>query len=85
MKSALEESMKLTGKTKFKTQLWSFGIQKNAPSVIIDAESIDKIPDRFIKYAEPEINKAALKEALNAGEDLKGIAHFEQSQSLRIR
>ena len=36
MKKALQYSMVQTGKTKFKTALFSFGIQKNPASVVID-------------------------------------------------
>ena len=36
MKKALQFAMQTTGKTKFKTALFSFGIQKNPASVVID-------------------------------------------------
>lgn len=84
MKDVLQDAMEETGKTKFKTTLFSFGIQNNPASVVLDTD-IYSIPDKFIKYAEPEVNKTLLKEALNAGEDLKGIAHLEQTRGLRIR
>lgn len=85
MKEALQLAMEKTGKTKFKTELFSFGIQKSAPAVIVDEQYIENIPERFLKYSEPTINKTAIKEAINAGEDLDGIAHLEQKQSLRIK
>ena len=85
MKSALQGAMEITGKTKFKTDLFSFGIQKNAPSVIIDASDVNNIPPDYLKFREPEVNKTAIKEAILNGEDLEGIAHLEQGQSLRIR
>ena len=85
MKSTLQEAMELTGKTKFKTDLFSFGIQKNAPSVVIDAADIRDIPEDYLKFKEPEVDKTAIKNAINAGVDFEGLAHLEVSQSLRIR
>ena len=73
MKAALQYAMQATGKTKFKTALFSFGIQKNP------------IPDRFLIPQDPQIDKKAIKEALKAGEDLEGIAHLSETYSLRIR
>lgn len=84
MKTALKNMMELTGKTKFKTELFSFGIRKNAPAVVMDEQYIENIPREFIRVKE-EVDKTAIKEALNAGFDLEGIAHLEQSQSLSIR
>lgn len=85
MKSALQMSMEVTGKTKFKTELFSFNIQKNAPAVVMDVEDINDVPEEYLKYKDPEIDRAAIKEAINNGADLSGIAHLEQGQSLRIR
>ena len=84
MKMALQSMMTITGKTKFKTDLFSFGIQKNAPSVVIDTD-INNLPTEFLKFREPEVDKTKLKEALKNCEDLSGYCHLEQSESLRIR
>lgn len=85
LKSTLQGVMELTGKTKFKTDLFSFGIQKNAPSVVIDVDNVRDIPEDYLKFKEPEVDKTAIKAAINDGVDLSGIAHLEQSASLRIR
>ena len=85
MKAALQYAMQATGKTKFKTALFSFGIQKNPAAVVIDEGYIENIPDRLLIPQDPQIDKKAIKEALKAGEDLEGIAHLEQTESLRIR
>ena len=85
MKLRLQESMKITGKTKFKTDLFSFGIQKNPPSVVMDEQYLENIPERYLVPQEPTIDKKKIKEDLKAGVDLEGIAHLEQSESLRIR
>lgn len=85
MKEALQFSMETTGKTKFKTELFSFGIRKNAPAVIMDEPYIENVPERFLKYSDPTINRTAIKEAIQNGEDLEGLAHLESSNSLTIR
>lgn len=85
MKAALQSVMEATGKTKFKTDLFSFGIQKNAPSVVIDVEDVRDIPEDYLKFKEPEVDKTAIKAAINDGVDLTGIAHLETKCSLRIR
>lgn len=85
MKSALQMAMETTGKTKFKTELFSFGIRKNAPSVIMDEPYIENVPERFLKYSEPTINRSAIKEAIQSGENLEGLAHLEQTESIIIK
>ena len=83
LKGRLQNVMELTGKTKFKTELFSFGIQNNPASVVIDDEKM--IPGEFLIPQAPKIDKTAIKDALKAGVDMAGIAHLEQTQSLRIR
>jgi hypothetical protein len=85
MKETLQFAMETTGKTKFKTELFSFGIRKNAPAVVMDEAYIENVPERFLKYSDPTINRSAIKEAIQKGEDLEGLAHLEQSTSLSIR
>ena len=85
MKQALQFAMQATGKTKFKTALFSFYIQKNSASVVMDEPYIENIPERFLIRKDPEINRKAIKEAINNGEDIGGIAHLEQTESLRIK
>lgn len=85
MKSALQYSMQVTGKVKFKTALFSFGIRKNPPSVVIDTANVRDFPGVYIIESEPILDKKALKDALKAGEDLTGLCHLEQTESLQIR
>lgn len=90
MKQAMTDAMILTGKTKVKGELFSFNVQKNTPSVVMDCQYIELVPDEYLKQKEPEIDRAKLKEVLSgddtqAIERLEGIAHLEQSQSVRIR
>ena len=82
MKERLEDAMLATGKTKFKTDLFSFAIQKNPKSVMID--DISRIPKEYLIEQEPKVDRAKLKADLTAGVILDG-AHLEQSESLRIR
>lgn len=83
LKSKLEEVMRETGKTKFKTARFSFGIQKNgglAPLWI--TEDINIIPEHFIKK-EPDNTK--IKQALEEGKELVFAHYEERGESLRIR
>lgn len=89
LKRMLQESMEATGKMKFKTQLFSFGIQKNAPSLKILDERL--IPEDYLVPQPPKVDTAGIKAAAkeNGGElideDGSVWAQLEQSQSLRIR
>ena len=85
LKLALQKSMEITGKTKFKTELFSFGIRNNAPSVIMDETDIRKIPSEYLRIRDPEVDKSKLKDALKNGIDLSGVAHLESSTSLSIK
>lgn len=85
MKEALQQAMEVTGKTKFKTELFSFTVRNNAPAVVVDEQYIENIPEEYLRIREPEVDKTKLKEALKAGVDLEGIAHLETSTSLAIK
>ena len=74
--------MTATKKTKFKTQLFSFGIQKNPPSVQIKNEA--EIPSRFYMFPEPVLDKTALKNYLKQN-GAQEYAELVQTESLRIR
>lgn len=81
LKQYLEEQMLLTGKVKFKTELFSFGIQKNAPS--LDVVTEDNIPEEFY-IVERKLNRTDLLKAVKAGLELDGVG-LKQTESLRIR
>ena len=86
LKEGLLYSMLTTGKTKFKTDLFSFGVQKAPVSVVLDDEDIENYPEEFLR-TKVEINKSALKESMLAAgiDSVKGLAHLEQKDTLRIR
>ena len=79
MKEALETSMKITGKTKFKTDLFSFNIQKNAPKLVITGD----VPREFLIPQPPKVDNNKIKNLLKV--EKLDYAHLEQGESLRIR
>lgn len=83
LKATLEGAMIATGKLKFKTPFYSFGIQKNPPTVIID--DAEKIPPEYLVWTEPTVNKKQMLVDIRSGKDLAGVAHLEQTEGLRIR
>lgn len=90
MKGICEQAMRITGKPKVKTTFYNFYFQKNPESVVLEEGYIKNIPEEFLIYQEPKVNKTAIKEALKGDDEalkerLEGIAHLEQSESIRIR
>lgn len=85
MKESLQRMMELTGKTKFKTLLYSYNIQKNPASVVIDDET--KVPNEFWIAQEPKLDKKGLIDWLKGLDEADECewAHLSQSESLRIR
>lgn len=81
LKEYLQNAMLVLDKRKFKTDLFSFNIQKNAPSLKILDES--KIPEDYYKI-ERKLNKNDLKEAVKNGL-FEDAAELVSSESLRIR
>ena len=81
IKASLEKAMRETGKVKFKTNLFSFGIKKNPASLVIDDDHA--IPPEYI-IIEQKANKTAIKQAIKKGETFDW-ARLEQSESLNIR
>ena len=72
-----------TGKTKFKTELFNFGIQKNPPKLVLDKE-VEDIPMDYYIFQDPIADKEKIKQELKEGKELD-FAHLEQGESLRIR
>lgn len=82
LKSNLQNTMQQLGKTKFKTELFSFNIQKNGgvQAITIDGE----VPEEYTKtIIENDTDK--IRADLEAGKELP-FAHLEpRGESLRIR
>lgn len=76
----LEEAMIATGKKKFKTNLFVFSVQKNAPSLDDFDEAI--VPEEYWKVTR-SVDRSALLKAVKNGE-VEGIG-LKQTESLRIR
>lgn len=85
MKDNLQECMIATGKRKFKTDLFSFNIQKNggALPVILDVPT-EALPDFLVQVTEkPDLRAIALY-IENSGDT--SYAHYgERGESLRIK
>ena len=82
MKEALCKAMIACDKRKFKSSRFSFWVQKNTPSVVIDKPA--DIPFDFYRTPEPEIDKNAIKKALSEGKELD-FAHLETTEGVRFR
>lgn len=84
LKKAMFDSMKLTGTTKVKGQLFTVAIQKNGGKlpVIVDVET-SELPDNLVKIVEsPDLE--AIAKLLESGKC--NYAHFgERGESLRIK
>jgi len=84
MKKSLQMAMETTGKRKFKTSLFSFGIQKNPPRVVMDAENLTDIPIDYLVPQDPTVDKKKIIAELKSGAVLP-FAHLEQDEGIRIR
>lgn len=81
LKDYLEATMIATDKRKFKTDLFSFNIQKNKASLkILDEE---KVPEEYVEY-DRKILKDKLKKAIAEGLEVD-YAELIQTESLRVR
>ena len=84
-KGLMHETMNAAGEKKLPCGTFTVSLQKNPESVVMDESHIENIPEEYLKFKEPEIDRAKIKEHLKAGVDLEGIAHLEQTEGLRIR
>ena len=87
LKDNLQESMIATGKKKFKTNLFSFNVQKNggADPVIVDVET-SELPDDLVIITEAPDKKAIAALLKSDPETGAKYAHFaDRGESLRIK
>lgn len=86
--SHLEGAMRATGKTKFKTDKFSFAIQKNGGKLPVELKvpDADYLPDEYVRMTR-DVNMTAIREALERGDEkVKEFATYkERGESLRIR
>ncbi len=83
LKDTLFNSMQATGKTKFKTDLFSFGIQKNGGKRPIELVPDAEIPKEYLKKPEP--NNDLIRKALEEGKTLPFAVLKEAGTHLVIR
>lgn len=88
LKEHLYNSMKVTGKTKFTTELFSFNIQKNGGkrALTIDKD-LELIPDDYRIKQPDKIDGDKVRDLIkDLGDDKCEFAHLEpQSEGLRIK
>lgn len=82
LKKHLYDSMKATGKTKFKTDLFSFSIQKNGGLQPMEIVPDVEIPD---EYCRKEPDNTKIREALKNGAELSFAVLKERGDHLVIR
>lgn len=83
LKVNLEDMMRATGRMKFKTALFSFGIQKNGGVLPLMFAPDIPVPAEYLKPGDPDTAK--IRQALENGEALSFAAFGERGESLRIR
>lgn len=85
LKELMKLAMNTAGEKKLPCGTFTVSVQNNAPSVVMDEQYIENIPEDYLKYRDPEIDKKKLKDHLEKGIAPEGIAHLEVSSSVRIR
>lgn len=85
LKDNLQKTLKQIGKTKFKTELFSFNIQKNGGKLPLIIDDIEKVPNEYFKHTEKELDNTKIREAIDLGEKILFAHYGEQGESLRIK
>lgn len=73
--------MRVVGKTKFKTALFSYGFRKSQAVEIVNEADL---PEWALIEQAPKVSKTEIKEHLKAGEEVPG-AKLVENESLSIR
>lgn len=85
LKNNLQNTLKQIGKTKFKTELFSFNIQKNGGKLPLIIDDIEKVPNEYFKHTEKELDNTKIREAIDSGKEISFAHYGEQGESLRIK
>lgn len=85
LKDNLQNTLKQIGKTKFKTELFSFNIQKNGGKLPLIIDDITKVPNEYFKHTEKELDNTKIREAIDSGKEIPFAHYGEQGESLRIK
>jgi len=80
-------ALKITGKIKSPAGTLYVHTSKNPVFAVDPSVCIAELPERFVRYTDPELNKSALKAAHKAGEELpKGVLmETAESKTVAIR
>ena len=87
-KAAMEMAMQKAGYKKLACGSFTCSMQLNNPSVVIDEQYVENIPEKYLIPQEPKIDKKLMLEDLKSGvvlPDLNSVAHLERTESIRIR
>ena len=85
LKALMYKAQKASGEKKLSCGTFTTSIQNNPPSCVIDCD-LAGIPSKYLIPQDPKVDKKAMLEDLKADDNiLKGVAHIEQGESLRIR
>lgn len=84
LKAMMLDVQKKSGEKKLECGTFTTTVQANPEKVIVDVDDVYAIPEDYLKYSEPEVNKTAVKKALQSGEQFTW-AHLEKTDGLRIR
>ena len=84
-KEAMKFALNTAGEKKIACGTFTVSVQNNAPSVVLDEQYLENIPEEYLVPQEPKIDKKKIKADIDAGKNLEGIAHLETGVSLRIR
>ena len=85
MKVVMRDAVVATGEKKIPCGTFTVSVQNNPSKVVMDEQYIENIPEEYLKYAEPDIDRALIKRHLEAGVLPEGIAHLETEVGVRIR
>ena len=85
LKQLMQDAMNAAGEKKLPCGTFTVSIQNNAPSVVMDEQYVENVPAEFLRMREPEVDKKKILEALKDGKNLDGLAHLQQTASIRIR
>jgi len=85
LKSNLKEAMTITGKTNFKTDLFSFNIAKNGGKLPLAIYCEDEeLEDEFV-ITKRIVDKEAIRKYLDNGNESDMFGYCERGTSLRIK
>ena len=85
LKQLMQDAMNAAGEKKLPCGTFTVSIQNNAPSVVMDEQYVENVPAEFLRMREPEVDRKKILEALKEGKNLDGLAHLQQTASIRIR